>query len=729
MTTSSATSIADLSVKISELESNSQLRKLLQGAGKPVFQFSQTLAPHLQTALQSLPKGLTATFNCSEQASWKTATAITFALSGNAEGKLEIISGGPVFTYATDLKSQPTTQLPGTDYSGSVYLKISLGFQISGNAGGTGNVGTVGITGSIKGSKQASLIFCHRVSGSTLLGNAVLQAFASLIFPFEPSAALEMKANDLAVVNFQGCLDASFAASYGVPGINFAAPSVAAVVQSVTKGAAELTLPAGTIDLGLTAQVRYTHADVFTAIVQKIDAQNAFLYIMRADKSQTGVGAGINAQISITNTPGVTVDTPALLQAIDKITGGLGNEQIADKIPDLQTSLNNKIATWVTDVGKGVSLAGEWDQNKSAANLFKYKVNLSSADLVNKSWHSLCQGDLVAAANIGGLTLQPGSGIDTQLSHSFTFTLHLFNFFAAQKNTYFQHSYVVVTDTGIRYMYDIGKETDTKIKRATTRCSIHFSATADSSSAGAISNADVDLYLELAASQDAAQAKRIADTAGYIPSNAQATQAQQSIQKFVAANGSGNVSLVCILKQSAYGRLSSSEFTGNRPPANQQQDTQNWESFRAASQQLFQLDFLAKVNYAQWSAFNLICNTGSPNGTPNRRQPGNPGALPPSFWNNITTAPQMATYFCLNSAQFMNLCDDLQALAFQISAADTSEKWDDVLASLQEIVTSDVNYDYSKSAIAALLKLCNPQHVSYASIAGQKCFTGTLTLA
>jgi len=724
-----------LSISVADLAYASQLKKLLQGDAKPIFNFGTQIAPYWDSPVQRVPNGTSAAITVTGGGNWK-AGAIGFGLSGSAKGQVQVVTNGPVLKYAPDLKSQPTAELPGTAYPGSVYIVVSLDFQISGSATGSGNVSGLGISGNVKGSSDTSVVFCHQVSGTMRLSDALHEAFEKFAFAFEPNCAVDMDGGDVAQVNFNGSLGCGLEVSYGIANVTFAAPGVSSVLDSVTRGTTQFTLPSGKIEIGATASVSYTHADDFTAIVQKFDHNDAFLYVMRAHKNEESEGLKVSASVTMTDSTKVTVDSKKLEQAVNSVTG-VGGEQAAACATDLAQGLNQKLDNWINDaVSKGASLGAQWDQQQAVSMLFKYRINLENLDAVNRSWTSLCNGDLLRAASLGGLVPEAGSGISTEMSHSFTLGLQFFNLFAAsQKSTYFQKTYVNVTQSGnLRYMYDIGKESDVEINKAKNTCLIHFVATVDETTASKLSAANVDLELELIATNNRKEAGRIGDTVGLIPPNQAVNEAQQTMQQFVASNPSGTLHLVCVLKPSAYGRLSCSEYIGKKPPANQQQDSENWSCFHDASVALLDLQFVEELTYKDWQRFNVLCVYGEGyNGTPARRSPGDPSAVPPDFWPNINAPAGLVTYFLLNSAEFMNLCDDLDQLAGLASASNNSAEdimtYNSLLVSLLElIVKRDVNTDYSKPAIAAILRLSNPRNVTTECAPAKGSLTCTLTL-
>jgi hypothetical protein len=736
MTTTSAAPALSLTIGVGDLTSASQLRKLLVGDAKPAFTFGTQIAPYWAAPVQSVPNGTTVAISVNGSGNWKTSGAgIGFSLAASAKSQLKVVRSGAVITYAPDLQSKATARLPEGPYNGSAYIVFSLDFLISGNVNASGNISGVGIGGNVKGSTDTSVLFSHLVPDSMKLCDAIKEAFEKFVLAFEPSCAMDMNAGDIAEVNFNGSLACGLDVSYGFANVSFSAPGVASVLDSVTKGAEQFTLPTGKVVIGAEATVNYTHADDFTAIVQKVDASKAFLYVMRAHKNDLSEGLSVAAKVTITNSPSVTVDPKKLEQAINSITG-TGGEQAAALASDLQQGLNAKLSSWIdTAVDKGASLAMQWDQNNTVSMLFKYGVDLRDVGQLSSTWSQLCRGDLKGAVSRGGLIPEAGSGVSNELSDSFTVSLQFFNLFSASStSTYFEKSYVVVTQAGnLRYMLDVGKESETDVNKAKRICVIHFVATVDQTTAKAVSEADVDLVLEVKATDDKKEAGRIGDLVGLIPPNQQVNQAQKSMQQFVASNPSGTLDLICVLKPSAYGRLSCSEYIGNKPPVNQQQDSENWAAFHDAAVSLMQLGFVKNLNYADWQEFNVLCvHAGYSGGTADRRADCNTSNVPSGHWG--ASAPtQLISYFLMNSAHFMNLCDDLHELAGLTSVPSNSSTdvtaYNDVLSSLVKlIVGEDVKNDYSKATIGALLRLSNPQNVTSKNVSDKISFACTLTL-
>ncbi len=720
----------DLSVPIDQLSSLSQLKAFIQNNAKPVFNFGQETARYWRSPVSTVPSGMEFSLSISDAANWTTkTTGIGFGLQASADCKLEVIQGGDaVISYVadipplgtTDASSATTSNLPAS-YTGA-YLKLSLDFDIQASVSGSGTLPAgVGISGKATGGAGASLVFCHHVDNTMTLQDAVRETFEKLIFPLEPPSAAGMATNDLGQVNFHATLSASLELSYGIESYNFTGPSVDTALGSVAN-AANLSIPGVKIDIGASAKVGYTHSDDFTAIVQKSSDTDIFFYLMRAKKDDVNGSVGVAANVTITGTAGVVPNQAQIKQAVDSVTKGLAGDQVAAKADELAQKLNNSLTNWITNQAqKGAGLSAAWDRQTSTMGLFKYMVNLSDAAALTSSWNDLCVGDLRSAGTAGGLVLQPGSGVNHDLSKSTTLEFHFFNLFSAQDvSTYFANTSVQITETGdVKFLFDIGDERDTTVNKAMQKLRFHFVGSAD-----AKTGADIDLYIETTAANSASDERHIGAVVGFLPSSIATTAAHDDIQAF-AQSGQGTVSLICIVKRSGYSRLRCSQFMNGRPPVDQTVDEQNWDEFKDASVRLLDNDFAQFMTYALWQQYNQKINGGT---VADRTAFG---PMNTGFWEALHQHDNEVSldYFCRNSARFMDLCSDLQVLTGILGQARIPDDWNRLLHRVGDMVQQDVNTDTAAAAGAAIISLCLPSDITYEKTSGTNSLTCTLTVS
>ena len=111
--------------------------------------------------------------------------------------------------------------------------------------------------------------------------------------------------------------------------------------------------------------------------------------------------------------------------------------------------------------------------------------------------------------------------------------------------------------------------------------------------------------------------------------------------------------------------------------------------------------------FAKWMEFN--CDAVDQVGSqmiPDRRQTGDPSAVPDSFFANIGNR-EMVTFFLDASAGFMNLCDDLHTLATMTADADFTDEWNDIINFLTKVVTQDTFIDFAEPILGALFTQCS----------------------
>jgi hypothetical protein len=217
----------------------------------------------------------------------------------------------------------------------------------------------------------------------------------------------------------------------------------------------------------------------------------------------------------------------------------------------------------------------------------------------------------------------------------------------------------------------------------------------------------VDLYIELSESNDPADANVLGSVIAMIPSSALLKSAEDAIAAYLQANPKGSLSVINILKPSAYQKISCSPYNGKTPPPlPQKRDSDNWNAFQSATEALMpSLSFVKPWTYSDWMNFNSVSNTGSTGAVPDRRNSGNPRAVLPSFYGNYQNVQGSVMYFFLASARFMNLCEDLTILANNSSQTPSPAQWTELLQIVAQAVKNDFNIDYGKATAGALLDL------------------------
>jgi hypothetical protein len=661
-----------------DLTDNAHLKALLDKTKAASFNISSELSQFATQPISAAVGAPDAKIKISTPASWTTATGITFSLTPEAACTLSVSDCSTRFSIAKAVDSEEIQEVCCGPTPGKAYINIDLDFSIAGDVGASGATGAgVCISGKASGSRAATLSYCHAVDAATPTLDALKQAFSTLAFPFHPDCALAMAPGDIARVDFDASLGLSLSATYGLASFKFSAPGADAVQQSVKKGFENLTLPTLDIEAGAKASVAYTHSDHFCAIVRKTDADTALLYLLRNAADDTAASVGVTLGVAVTKL-NVTVDQTALAGAVNSITK-VGGDQAAAVADRLQSSLVSRTDKFFKSLRAEAGVLVSASDQKRHTLLYEFQADLSNAALATRSWESFARADVSQALELGGLKLLPGSGVGSALRKSVSVGIHFFNFFSAESaEIYFQKAYAEIGPDGhIRYLYDIGKESDTKTKNTLHTSRIHFVASATAADRDRIQNLVIDLAIELNEFHDNSDRTRIASVLASLPPS-------DALQQSIAANPPAALCLELVLRSSAYQLLAG--------PTQQQ----TWTAYAAAARTLLDLHFIDNLSYPNWQRFNQLAD-------------GNPNSVPPSFYSerNIGSSALQASFFLVSCTRFLDLCTGLTTLAASTPSIDTVAAWNALLTTLTAL-SKDLSADWSRPATRAILQLCAP---------------------
>ena len=342
-------------------------------------------------------------------------------------------------------------------------------------------------------------------------------------------------------------------------------------------------------------------------------------------------------------------------------------------------------------VKNGAGIKAAFDAESDATMILKYKVALANLAVLHHSWNYFCLGDIRSAVGAGGLVLDPGSGVCTNLNRSLTIGVTFFNFFHARTSTATSRRARPSSPTpGISASCStLARRATRSVNKVLQKARIHFVAEAEANAP-----ADVKLEIELSETNNKNEARHMIAIPGYLPAGPQATAAAADMQQFAAAHPAGTVNLNFVLESSAYGKLTCSPYNGNKPPVDQSVDAANWKVFHDAAISLLNLNYGGSVTYSIWQQWNEAANGSTT--VADRRTSAIP---PPGFgvWEGQPqNVQQKLTYLCAASSRFMDLCDDLEQLAERVSTAKIPDDWNRLLGDLKDIVTRDVNTDFAK---------------------------------
>jgi hypothetical protein len=228
--------------------------------------------------------------------------------------------------------------------------------------------------------------------------------------------------------------------------------------------------------------------------------------------------------------------------------------------------------------------------------------------------------------------------------------------------------------------------------------------------------AQIDLHILLKAKNNAGFGKSIA---GFLSETATGAVAATlaGLLRDSAQQGNSTETLELIFKQSAYGKLSSSE-TGPRSVLVEAPDTANYNAFAAACDRFestspanFSVLNAMDLTYTVWRTWNIAANDTYPapaSDLPSRRNPGNSslGSPAQSYLDaqfNRPSSWELVDFALQNASDFMNLCEDLKDLA--TLAKDPGTAWSCLRSDLGRITKNDLPSDFLIPTAFALTTL------------------------
>ena len=192
------------------------------------------------------------------------------------------------------------------------------------------------------------------------------------------------------------------------------------------------------------------------------------------------------------------------------------------------------------------------------------------------------------------------------------------------------------------------------------------------------------------------------------------------LREAVNANARITVKLSVVIAPSAFRRLRATAFLSrNHPHAlPHTEDQLNFQAFVRAVDSIYDHSGFKEEGFpnaidkfSDWAHYNITVNDEEDSTRPpNRRLMGNPGVWPQSpgvrAANVSDTGIRAILRLYLIAAQrFMNLCEDLPALAADLDDAVTQSKFEELLNSIQDLVKKDApNFPlfFTKPMLAAL---------------------------
>jgi hypothetical protein len=726
-----------------DLESTSDLKSLISQNTNIIFQLASDLAKLAGQPVSAAAGSFSVSLSLTATLPTWTAGPVMFSLAPSAKCTITIATQGEDLEAALNIADTgKTTNVQLAAAAGTTYINIDLDFSLTGNASGSGTLEGLTISGKAAGSSVTTLSFCQPVPSTTETMQALKIAFSDIVFPTSPSGALtRMTTGSSSRMTFDGSLSWELDLSYGLADYKLSASSFGLLQKSFTAAGQSLTPPSAEIKAGATASVKYSHTDHFGLIVIKPDANSARVFLVRANAKETDVNVGISVGITVT-AASVTADPAQIQSAVQSVTGSSALASTVSSVVTPQlTNLESSLLSGLNSIIKegngdaGISVALKDKTNRVA--LFNYQVDLTRPVVATQSWNDLLTSNVGDATNLSGFTPLAGSGVSRQLSKSTTLQFHFFNLFSfTGSSTFFDNCTAALSaDGSIQVTADVGIENLVIQNSSKVDLKVHFTATATEGGTGSLSGDSVDLDIEFSETGSAKAAVLIGSVLGLMKQPS-LNPAITAMNNYSLAHPAGTLALLATLKRTAYSRLKFSAFNGGingTPRKDQSADKVNWNAIHSAAVTLVGKTnaFITPFTFEDWEDFNSFCNTGNSGAVANRRQSGNPSAVPSTFFKGNDR--NSVGLFLLATARGMNIFEDLVTLAADVQAATTNDQFKIIQNDLAAIINGDLDSSYAQPIAASILTQASAQvgagiMVDIAQAADASTFTTTLVL-
>jgi hypothetical protein len=708
----------------------------LQNSELTLFSLAVETVADLDKQIQALPPA-TAPSKLNYQSgpqSW-TAGAFTFGLSGGVCGSIQVIQpGADLLTYTktfattigdglnTTANASNTAKVEsGTAYFLAVELDLSLGASVAATVPA---LGPIGISAKGSGSTTFAVRFCKQVSGATLLKDALAQAFQGFVLPLNPQTYQSLRPGDYLFHQFDATLNLGFGATVGVNQVflsgesKAALPGAPAAAPSATLSAEVAVNASGSLGVGF----QYTNS--FEALLWKTDDSTGHLHLYANHSADPSFTAGATAALILNPKVNLsTVNLSALAQQTlpgqtGVLTGQLLNGQAQSEVTAWVNDAQTKINSWLQPFQQGkTALEVTIDDLNSRMLLLDVTFNLNAVGFPS-AWKQVVAGDFQAALaqSNGGMTLDPGSGLEDFHHQKTDVTFNFFGkFSAAWSSAQITNSSVIYAGSNTFNLVDrTGYQEITNVNGSGREIDLYFAVEGTNSAAGALTLQPPELHILLKATKNPKFGTAIAN----IISMAETGQtASQLFSQFKAAVEQGNSpqTLELIFAAGACGKVPFSTKNPDGTLANEDADTANYNAFAYSCAQMnagsspgnFSVNSPMDMNYDAWSAWNVAC-TGAVPPIPSRRDSGNLAAG--LAWVNThfgSLDANSINAYLQEASDFLNLCEDIQKLATlgAPSATNPEPSWQSVTTELGDIVHKDVPSDLLAPTAYALTKL------------------------
>ena len=693
-------------------------------------------------------KPISAGLKVAQDARWKIGDNVdlSIGLSANAEGSISVIRSGDLFSYSVSDDEADDIKIVVPD--GFAYLKVNLKVSFEVSAEAAFSHGAFGVSGGIDSSATFNLTNYKCFSVNTVVRDAVEQSFGRFALPFQAESFAEaLHNNDFVEYEFIGKLGLTFGVSYGLTNLLLGGRSLGELRKSLESTVGKVVVNVKpSVEAKAEFGIDYEYLDAFRVVVGrnvKGDSDEISLFLSKADKKNITVSFEVVLKASL----GASFNIESRLDTIiDNAAQSLFKNLPAGPIKDAATAAfkenlkkeehKRELEKYIKEANEQINgLLKQLDNRKiqlavihealdSRTALFNYTFNMKVPAALDQGFPLAVAGDFRGAMRVAGVSLRPGSFIESVFIRCTTLSLQFFDLFHVFSTTeYFKKmSLVYVGNCVFKYRFTTGVKYEDGFVGHERAVEVFFTADASTIDFENLSNVDVKLNFVL---NDHANRRAARQTLGIMQfgSGADLQNLAARLRETLERDASLHVKLTCTFDQNSFGRLLSDDFDQNGKPHQLPQpfDQANWEAFVRAVDDLstgggFKGEgFPNRVaRFADWVRYNRVANdSDTSTKPPNRVNRGNSNtdSVWPDDWrqrDSLTDRRFLLIY--LNAGRgFMNLADDLKHLARDQEAVTTQDHYEDLIKFLNSMIKDgqrdDIQVWFVKPVLLALLRL------------------------
>jgi hypothetical protein len=677
------------------------------------------------------------------KATWTPyAGPVTFGLSGGVSFALDIVLSGTLLTYKDNLSNPTDTKLPVPPHSAYVRLTLNMSLNASVSGSGSFSGGAFGVKGSATTNDTYAITFSKAFDPSTKVQDAIVGAFQGFVLPLHPKTLEKLDPGDYLMHDFDGKLNLSFGATYGIDQVLYA-EQVSTNLGKI-KGTAVGTLTAATrpeIKVGAGLNFTLAYETRFQILIGR-QATSATLRVFRSSSADATTAANIGLTFNGNSSASIKSNVDSVMQSL--VNSLLPSSTPAQlQLSDIQaistaqsaiqqgvTDANNKVASWLKKADN-LQLNLQWQIESIHDNtiLTAYTFNLSklAAPQLTNAWTDAINGNFEAALVDGGglVTLQPGSGLEKEHETKTSFTCKFFNLWSVSSWTQWKDNVTVVYvgNNTFHLLANIGRQYESDYVGASK--SINFYCTVDATEINqGISAASATVHLDLDSSNRSDASGEIATLLNSV-SDVSCSAAFRQLHSLLSSGSGAKVQLAVSISAQAFRRVLVDPYKDGRPATPSgatPNDQQNFELFTTALD-IFNPGWMENLStnrhgdylktFAAWQVYSAESN-----GVATRIHPANTW---PQDWVSWDVDPNDGTrtqirYYLMTKQDFMQLCALLSSLYQQLQNP-TDVNYKDLLNTVDDAMKTNESSVFPHPATLTLIWICRAAGISCSATA------------